>query len=88
MLNKEKLQMSLLNNDEMKCISGGGIQVCEKAGDTIFQKCVKLIGNITIVQCITFEASCPQTFTYGDNGGSCSANFTIKPAKVAEVTPM
>jgi hypothetical protein len=53
---------------------------CSKTGDTIFEKCVKLVGDVKIVLCATYEATCPATFTSSCGLGdvNCSANFKLK----------
>ena len=76
--NMKQLEMELLNPEKLNQIIGGG---CTKAGDTLYKKCIKLVGDITIVNCVTYEATCPSGFalcTSGDTS-TCKSGFVLKP---------
>ena len=70
--------MELLNPEELNQIIGGG---CTHVGDTIYKMCAPFMGDITIVRCVTYEATCPSGFTFCPSGdtSTCASKFVLKP---------
>ena len=72
--------MAVAGVQSFEVVSSVDAAGCSKAGDTVFEKCVKLVGDVKIVLCATYEATCPASFTStcGLGDVTCSANFKLK----------
>lgn len=70
--------MELLNPEKLNQIIGGG---CTRSGDTLYKKCMPVVGDITIKRCLTYEANCPSGFTLCTTGdtSTCGSGFVLKP---------
>ncbi len=70
---KKNLRLEILNSEELQSMHGGGV---------IFKEC--LFGkDVTIVSCVTYEASCPSSITGCQKEGfTCIGGVSIKEVKV------
>jgi hypothetical protein len=80
MITKNHLKMELLNSEEMSGLYGG-IGNCTNTGDTIYKHGLPLVKKVIVVQCGSYELSCPSIFTMecGLGDCNCSGGFILKP---------
>ena len=79
-MTKGKFEMELLNSEELKGVTGGLAAACSKAGDTVYKKCIALVGDIVYVLCATVENTCPGTFSMncGVADVNCSNDYKTR----------